>query len=738
MPSAGGGARARDFFIDARAQCSGVSGVCSDSESGFNDDVTNVSGEKDDDLGVTVVRFTRPLSPNDTGAASPGGGSSVDRAISVATGVPTFIAWALGPIDPSTGNPLFHSIAFARQDGNDVTIEFGRSVVDNCPPIVVGDGSTTEAPTGPPPPFVRPFLGDDETTFDVHIGPSGGPRGYSAITGLPSWGIAWWVNGYLIPELVLRRGTKYTFRVNGGDDPSDGANYHPFYLTTSEKGGYFQLSPEERLDETPLAGITITWTDSYTGAVKDFDVLGLAPICRYETTSDSAAAELLSFDEYAETIDMSCADDEWLTNRAGIIEFTPDAWTPDIIYYQCVTHFNLGFKIRVIDEDAPAVTASPTQSPEPDLFQADNLDAFQSVALSGQIEQGSLQFKFNPADPRANGKDTISIVYETPVLAWAGWAVNNNGGFMVGSEAVIGLPDTGEVLKYRLEAQSVNGVQPVEDAKQTLIDASITQEDGTTILRFTKILVEEGEIPINIVGDNTFLSSWGFSNTLGVHAARGSYLLSGEALVTRKQSLWKAHGWLMAIAWGILCPMAIASSVLRRFFPGDGLWFQFHRGLNVSVVLFTVVGFIIAVVALNQDTPDGAAANHFSSEFANGHRLFGLIIFILALMQALGGILRPHLPSNPNKASDEENGTPEEAPKPKSIYRKMWELLHKGMGIGILGFSWYQVQLGIKTYGNIFNAGDYGAALPVFWATIGTLGTIIAGGYVLKVVAPQK
>jgi hypothetical protein len=144
MASIDGTARARDFFMDGRSPCSGVSGVCSDSGSGFTDDVTGVSGEKD--LGLTVVRYSRPLVPSDISARSPGGQStSVDQSISVAAGVETFIAWALGPIDPSSGNPFFHTFGYPSNDsGFPVSIEFGRYVVDNCEPLADAVGSVAE------------------------------------------------------------------------------------------------------------------------------------------------------------------------------------------------------------------------------------------------------------------------------------------------------------------------------------------------------------------------------------------------------------------------------------------------------------------------------------------------------------------------------------------------------------------------------------------------------------------
>lgn len=365
-----------------------------------------------------------------------------------------------------------------------------------------------------------------------------------------------------------------------------------------------------------------------------------------------------------------------------------------------------------------------------------SLGGFEELELQGRLEGSTLLSKYNLKDPRAGGQDTIDIVFEAPASGWVGFAVNDNGGFMVRSEAVIGLPETGEVLKYFLGGYSVAGVQPMPEANQTLIDASISQDSGTTVLRFTKILVEPGEIPINIEVDNTFLGAWGFSNSLRTHSRRGTFTLSGQLIVSpREQGLWKAHGWFAALAWSLLCPLAIASSVLRSFFPGESLWFKLHRALNILVVTFTIAAFAIAVAAINSETPSGASSSHFDKQFSNGHRTIGLAIFILAFIQALGGFFRPHLPQNPS-AKDEEDGQPE-APPSKSTLRVLWEGCHKVLGGGLLGICWYQVQLGIKSYHDIFGL-DETAALATFWALAGTLGSIILFGYFLKYQALNK
>lgn len=117
----------------------------------------------------------------------------------------------------------------------------------------------------------------NETMFSARIGPAGGKRGYTRITGnfppnlikllrpgilihhqfwqfffplsyylfyfiyilfislidyniliikyigQPAWGIAWYINDLLIPEITVERGQTYTFIVEGGNDPANPA-----------------------------------------------------------------------------------------------------------------------------------------------------------------------------------------------------------------------------------------------------------------------------------------------------------------------------------------------------------------------------------------------------------------------------------------------------------------------------------------------------------------------------------
>ena len=227
---------------------------------------------------------------------------------------------------------------------------------------------------------------------------------------------------------------------------------------------------------------------------------------------------------------------------------------------------------------------------------------------------------------------------------------------------------------------------------------------------------EEGEITINGDGDTVFIAAYGFGNALSFHAKKGAFTLSGQQ-IERDDSPWVLHGSLAYFAWGIFCPLAIISGLFRSKLPGNKLWFNIHRGLNTVVVLLTIAVFVIAYTAIEKDTPEGADASHFSSDIVDGHRFYGLIILILALIQGLGGILRPHVP---------EDG------EEKTAVRKFWEVFHRLLGIALLGFCWYQIHLGILWYYEIFDKEGYERARAVFWGISGTLGGIKLIGVIMR------
>lgn len=86
----------------------------------------------------------------------------------------------------------------------------------------------------------------EDGVFYAQMGPTGGKQGYPAITGHVGWGISWYINGLLIPEINVVRGKTYTFVVEGGNDADVPAKYHPFYITDDSIGGYEYKTEEEK------------------------------------------------------------------------------------------------------------------------------------------------------------------------------------------------------------------------------------------------------------------------------------------------------------------------------------------------------------------------------------------------------------------------------------------------------------------------------------------------------------
>ncbi|CAJ1963679.1 unnamed protein product [Cylindrotheca closterium] len=359
----------------------------------------------------------------------------------------------------------------------------------------------------------------------------------------------------------------------------------------------------------------------------------------------------------------------------------------------------------------PPTTAAPFEAPT-------NPPGADVLELTGDLQGSSLSYQFTFGDPNTGDKDSITVTYTAPVTAWVGVGASESG-FMLGSTAIIGLPSTGEVKKYSLNAKTTPGVSVMPDDQQTLVNVGITQANGFTTLTYTKILVEDGEVPINRVGDNIFVAAHGSSNTLGYHSVRGSFSLSGKA-VGRDNSLWIAHGCLAYVAWGVICPLAILAGLLRKWIPGGpSMWYEIHRTLQSLVVLLTLIAIIIAIVALNQDTPDNSSAGHFQPDFSDSHRTIGLAVLIVAIFQVTGGVLRPHLPE-----SDDEK---------MSTKRKVWEVLHRLLGTALLLLAWYQIDLGIFWYHEIFDNGNQEPTASVFYAVMGIFAFIILMAISLKI-----
>ena len=208
--------------------------------------------------------------------------------------------------------------------------------------------------------------------------------------------------------------------------------------------------------------------------------------------------------------------------------------------------------------------------------------------------------------------------------------VKTGAQWLEGSEAVggdIGLVDCNE-RHWRFKRPS--GTSPPR-----LHDASVTSNS-------THIILTGGNAD-GVTGVNTYVLTWTSTYFDDAEDASGT-----ESYLT----LVIMHGVFMFLAWGILCPVGMFCA--RYLKERDPLWFKVHRAMMCAGLLCTVIGFGLIVPAI-------LGSGHF--KFAHG--AIGLVVVILALLQPVNAVLRPHKPS-----PGEE----------RSVGRLIWEILHRWSG----------------------------------------------------------
>nr|XP_031827356.1 protein Skeletor, isoforms B/C [Nomia melanderi] len=302
-----------DYYISAYTQCNGQEGVCPDERVGGKNDAVLVHGKRKD--GVTTVTYTRPLRTNEP---------VKDRMIPNSE---TSVIAAIGPLNPRGEANAHESFDKTTED---IRIDFSSKNVHECPSSLYNRPDAFDIKPWPP------LMITNETTFSVRLGPTGGKRGYSRITGMPSREIVWYINDLLIPEVTVERGQTYTFIVEGGNDPTNPARYHPFYITTSMEGGFGQKTEEEQMAQKVFAGVKYD-ADGYPFPT------AAGRYCRWVDKTVDMSEEMETFENFFETLRLECDKGE----PAELI-WTVAEDTPDVVYYQCYSQRNMGWKINVV------------------------------------------------------------------------------------------------------------------------------------------------------------------------------------------------------------------------------------------------------------------------------------------------------------------------------------------------------------------------------------------------------
>ncbi|XP_065222877.1 protein Skeletor, isoforms B/C [Planococcus citri] len=310
---------AEDYYISASSPCDGKSGVCPDEVINGRNDVKLIYGERRH--GITTVIYERILHTNEALTDKP-----------ILMGVKTNVIAAIGPLN-ARSEPNAH--ALADKTIENTFLDFGSIGDFACSPIESDDDT-------PRKPWPRSVI-RNANVFSVIIGPSGGRKGFSAMTKKPSLGIAWYINGKLMPELHVERGKTYTFIVEGGNIPGNDLQYHPFYITDNAEGAFGQKSEEEQKDQRIFGGISY---DSEGNPLPN--TAGRYCEWAYKTTDQTTLYD--TFEQFFKTLELRCDPGE-----PAYLNWTVDYETPNLLYYQCYVHGYMGWKIYVEDPTVPTV-----------------------------------------------------------------------------------------------------------------------------------------------------------------------------------------------------------------------------------------------------------------------------------------------------------------------------------------------------------------------------------------------
>lgn len=245
---------------------------------------------------------------------------------------PIYIVWALGKLDTNK-EPAFHSF-YPKKDNQ---IHFNTTeTVDDCFSFTQSDAKQPEIELWER----NPIMDKAVRAFTATLGPSGGKKGYQGITKHVSNDLAWYINGFLAPDLFLRRGLTYSFKVRGGNDPHSAEYYHPLVITDEPHGGFDRLSDLKQTEIRVLAGVEY----SRRGRPKP---TAAGPLCisKHPSTLDRRLDDNFpTFRKFNRSLISECDG-----TGGTILEITPNSSWPDTVYYQSFTHRNMGWKIHIVD-----------------------------------------------------------------------------------------------------------------------------------------------------------------------------------------------------------------------------------------------------------------------------------------------------------------------------------------------------------------------------------------------------
>eukprot|EP00937_MAST-01D_sp_MAST-1D-sp2_P004218 g4218.t1 len=168
------------------------------------------------------------------------------------------------------------------------------------------------------------------------------------------------------------------------------------------------------------------------------------------------------------------------------------------------------------------------------------------------------------------------------------------------------------------------------------------------------------------------------------------------------------HGAVMLVAWGVVLPAGAALPVFFKQALPRGLWFKSHMAMQLLGVGLAVAAAVVAVA-------------NAGVKIDSAHTRLGAVLVVLALLQPIGGLLRPHV-------------EPGAKPPAQSPSRRAWLWGHRVVGLVLLLGAWANLFLGAELIGDHATGAEQDKARKPFKAGAGVcvgVGALLYAGGVL-------
>ncbi|KAE7995267.1 hypothetical protein FH972_000086 [Carpinus fangiana] len=282
---------------------------------------------------------------------------------------------------------------------------------------------------------------------------------------------------------------------------------------------------------------------------------------------------------------------------------------------------------------------------------------------------------------------------------WAAWAINPNGlqTAMIGAQAVVAYQLTnGTMRAYTSQIKSYATTMPEGNLIYNVSDLTATYANNEIIVYATLGLPsdtttinqvwQEGPVTNDSPGAHSFENdntiSFGTLNLLSRQYARAAKF---------EASSKNLHGMANTLSWGIVMPVGVMIARYAKVFKfEDPAWFKIHVICQSSAYVVGVAGWATGMKLGSDST---------WVEY-RGHRILGILIFILGTFQVFALVLRP---------------------KKDHKYRFHWKICHYSIGylvilLAIINiFKGYDILKPQKTYKNAYIGFIVALAVSAVW-----------------------